>query len=310
MVGGEGRAHLGVGEDAGAQFFSQRDPLGPGLFLARHAASHDQRTLRPQQDLHRRAGLRRIHILRHLGHVADGVDGRGKLGNALLLNLHVQHHIGRRLGGGVGQPCGAQDGFAGGAHGGRLIVPFHIMADHGGLIARGVDPLDPGAALHGVHDAGGAEDNHGHAVAPGVEDRHGGVHQANIGMDGGGHGLAGDLGVALRDGDGVLLVQAQQHLGVFVAQIIHDAVMQAPVARARIQGDRGDVEGLQGLRDAVAAEDRARLGGAIGLLEPRREGTEPARRVRSSCFGAAHEILPRYHLPGFARAAEPACGDS
>ena len=310
MVGRESRAHLGVGDDAGAQLFGQRDALRPGFLLAGDAARHDEGTLRAQQDLHRRAGLRRIDVLGDLGHVARGIDGGQWFGDALLLNLHIQHHIGRRLGGGVGEPGGAQDGFARGAHRRGLIVPLHVMADHGGLIAGGVDPFDPGAALDGVDDAGRAQDDHGHAVAPGVEDRHGGVHQAHIGMDGGGHGLAGDLGVALRDGDGVLLMQAQQHLGVLVAQIVHDAVMQAPIARARIERDIGDVEGLQGFRNDVAAEDRARLGGSIGLLEPRRERAEADGCVRTRCFGAAHQILPECRLPGPAITHPPACGDS
>ena len=58
-----------------------------------------------------------------------------------------------------------------------------------------------------------------------------GVHQPDVGMHGGDHGLAGDLGVALGDGDGGFLMQAEQHLRLRIAEIIDDRVVQAAIAR-------------------------------------------------------------------------------
>ena len=92
------------------------------------------------------------------------------------------------------------------------------------------------------------------------------------------HRPAGDLGIALRDRDRAFLVQAQQHLRLLVAEIIDEAVVQAAIARARIERDIGDVELAQRLGDDVAAEagrvgagrdrtlDRA---GAVGFVQAR-----------------------------------------
>ena len=51
-----------------------------------------------------------------------------------------------------------------------------------------------------------------------------------------------------------LLVQAEQQLRPFVAEIVDQAVVQSAVARAGIDGDIGDVERAQRIGDDVAAE--------------------------------------------------------
>ena len=48
------------------------------------------------------------------------------------------------------------------------------------------------------------------------------MHQADVGVHRRGHRLAGDLGIAVRDGDGGFLVQAQQHLRLRIAEIVDD----------------------------------------------------------------------------------------
>ena len=80
------------------------------------------------------------------------------------------------------------------------------------------------------------------------------MHQADIGMHRRGHRLAGDLGIAVRDGDRAFLVQAEQHLRPLVAEIVHQAVVQAAIAGAGIERDIGDVERAQRVGDDVAAE--------------------------------------------------------
>ena len=155
---------------------------------------------------------------------------------------------------GVGDPGRAQHGLARGGGRGGLVVPFGVAAHQRALIARGVDPVDPGPPLRRVDRTGGAEHDHRHAVAPGVEDRHGGVHQPDIGMHRRRHRAAGDLGIAMRDRDRAFLVQAEQHLRPLVAEIIDQRVMQAAIARARIERDIGNVEGAQRFGDHVAAE--------------------------------------------------------
>ena len=168
---------------------------------------------------------------------------------------------------GVGDPGAAQDRFARGARRGRLIVPFGVATNERALIARGVDPIDPGPPLHRIDRAGGAEHHDRHAVAPGVEHRHGGVLQPDIGMHGGGDRLAGDLGPAVRDGDGGFLMHAEEHLRHGVAEIVDDAVMQPAIARARRDRDVGNFQRAQRVGDHVAAEARRVGAGGVRTLD-------------------------------------------
>ena len=161
------------------------------------------------------------------------------------------------------------------------------MANHRGLITRRMDPLDPWPALLRVDGTRRADNDHGRAVAPCVEDRHGSVHEAHVGMDGGGHRLAGDRGVALRDGDRVLLVQAQKHSRVLVAEIIDDAVVQAAIAGAGIERDIGNVKGAKGFRHHIAAENSAFARRSARRFHARRQ----RRRLPCVALGG-HEFLP------------------
>ena len=156
-----------------------------------------------------------------LRHVALGVDRGDRLGQFGFLHLGVEIDVSGSARRGVGDPAGAQDRFARGDRRGRLIVPFGIAAHQRALVARGVDPVDPRPPLGRVDRSGGAEHDHRHAVAPGIEERHGGVHQADIGMHRRRHRLAGDFGIAMRDGDRAFLVQAEQHLRPLIAEVIH-----------------------------------------------------------------------------------------
>ena len=93
-------------------------------------------------------------------------------------------------------------------------------------------------------------------------------------MHGGGHRLAGDLGIAMRDGDGGFLVQAEQHLRLRIAEIIDDAVVQPAIARARRERDIGDVERAQRVGDHVAAEaGRIGAGRGAGVRAPATAGS-------------------------------------
>jgi hypothetical protein len=130
------------------------------------------------------------------------------------------------------------------------------VADERTLIGGGVDPVDPRPAPDRVDRTGRTEDEDRHAVAPGIEDRHAGVQEADIGMDGGRHRTPGDLCVAVRDRDRALLVQAQQQLRPFIAERIDDRVMQPAIAGAGVDRDVRDVECTKRLGDDVATERR------------------------------------------------------
>ena len=58
----------------------------------------------------------------------------------------------------------------------------------------------------------------------------------------------------MRDRDRAFLVQAEQHLRPFVAEIIDEAVVQPAIAGPRIEGDIGDVGRAQRIGHDVAAE--------------------------------------------------------
>jgi hypothetical protein len=128
-----------------------------------------------------------------------------------------------------------------------------------------MNPVDPWSPLDCVDWTGRAEDHHRHAIAPGVKDRHGRMHQPHIRMHGSRHGLTGDLGIAVGDRHRAFLMQAKQHLRAFIAEIVDEAVVQAAIARARIEGDVGDICCAQCVGDHVAAE--------TGGIDPRRNRT-------------------------------------
>ncbi len=182
MIGRKARADLQVGDDPRADRFGKRHARVPCVFAARRAADQhdgDLRGLQQRRGLRDRVGIRRARDRRH---EARGIDRRQRLGELRLLHLGIEIHVDRPLRRGVREPRGAHQRLARGAGRGRLVVPFDVGADERALIARGVDPVDPRPALHGVDRPGRAEQEHRHAVAPRIEDRHGGVHQPDIGM--------------------------------------------------------------------------------------------------------------------------------
>ena len=264
MVGRKAAADLEVADDLGVEGFRERDALVPAVHAARHPPHQDDRMLR---GLEHRGGLLDELGRRHgvgLRHEARGVDRRERFGELGLLHLGVEVDVDRSHGRGIGDPGGADDRLAGGRGGGRLVVPLGVVAHDRALVARGVDPVDPGPALGGVDRAGGAQHDDGEAVAPGVEHRHGGVEQADVGMHGRGHGLAGHLGIAVSDRDRALLVQAEQHLRRLIAQEVDDRIVQPAVARAGIERDVGNLQRAQRVGDHVAAEARRVGAGQVG----------------------------------------------
>ncbi len=70
----------------------------------------------------------------------------------------------------------------------------------------------------------------------------------------------------MRDRDRRLLMQAEQHLRLLVAEEVDDRIVQPAIARARIERDIGNIERAQRLSDDVAAE--CRRVGAVGNLKP------------------------------------------
>ena len=247
--------------------FGEFHPRVPCGFAARGAADQYHDIFGGPQQLRGFGDCGAIRHTRDRRHEARGVDRRNRLRKRGLLHFRIEVHIDRPLRCRVRDPCGAHQGLACRSGGGRLVVPLDVGAHQRALIARGVDPVDPGAALGGIDRPGRAEHQHRHAIAPRIEDRHGGVHQPDIGMHRRRHRLAGHLGVAVRDCDRALLVQAEQHLRRGIAEVIDEAVVQAAIARAGIERDVGNVERAQRVGDDVRAERRRVCAGWRGTLD-------------------------------------------
>jgi hypothetical protein len=136
--------------------------------------------------------------------------------------------------------------------GGGLGVPDREVADQLGLGGGRVRPVDR-APLRGVDRAAAAEQEQRHAVAEGVVDGHGGVHEADEVVDRRDADLPGALGVAVGQGDGDLLVQAEQQLRVDVAPVVDQGVVQAAERGARVQRHVLRAQGPQQVDHEVAA---------------------------------------------------------
>jgi hypothetical protein len=145
-----------------------------------------------------------------------------------------------------------------------------------------MDPVDPGTALFGRDRPGGAEHEHRHAVAPGVEQAHHAVQQTDIAVQYAGHRLASCLGVTVRDRDRVILVQAYDDARSLVAEMIDQAVVQSAIARAGVEADIGDAEPAQHLRGDVAAPGDFVVGFPFNSIQVHlspREQIQPAART-------------------------------
>ena len=253
MVGREHRALLEVGHHAGAEPLGEADARLPEFRLARAASEHDHRPLgTPEQ----RGGLvdRALSRPRRLRrHEARDLRPFRLLVEARFLEARVEADIDRRSRRGARRDIGAAHRLHQRLRRGRLVIPFDDRADIGPLVARGMNPIDPRAALVGVERAGRAEHDHRHAVAPGVEQAHHAVQEPDIAVQHAGHRLARRLGIAMRDRDRMILVQAQQDTRPFVAEVIDETVVEPAIARAGVEADIGNAQPAEHLCGDVAA---------------------------------------------------------
>ena len=286
MFGGKRRRVMGVGQDRNPQRLGEADPAFPVSGIAGEPPHQEYRELRrldaAERLPDRRGGRRR----RRRRPVAADIGDGDLLGKRRFLQFGVETDIDRTLGPGGGDLVSPEDGFHRRLGRARLVVPFGVMADHRRLVLGGMNPVDPGPALVGVHRPGGAEDDHRAAPAPGVEDRHGAVHEADIGMQRHGHGRLGDPGIAVGDGDRVFFVQADQHLGIGVAEVIDDGIVKAAIAGAGHQGDIFEVEAPDHFRHHVGTPAHARIAEIGGRIYRRWGGAgapSSALRGRPSC---------------------------
>ncbi len=175
----------------------------------------------------------------------------------LLLHVEVERHEHRRLHRRVHQLEGAVEGLDGGPLADGLVAPLHVVLDDGLDVLRGVDPVDPRAALAGVDGAGAAEYEQRYAVAPGVEDGHRGVQQTDVGVHEHTHVPAARLVVAVRHGHGDLLVAGHDDLGGDLGVVrVDEGVVHATEGRAGVEGDLVDALLVQELHHQVGEVGR------------------------------------------------------
>ena len=225
MVGRKHRALLEIAHHAGAKPLRKADARLPEFGFARAAPEHDHRPLGACEQC-RGLSDRAFPGSRWLGrHEARHLRPFRRLVEPGFLQSGIEANVDRSGGRRAGREIGAAHGFHQRLRRGGLVIPFDDRPDKGPLIARGVNPVDPRAALFGIERAGRTEHDHGHPVAPGVEQAHHAVQEPDIAVQYASHGLAGRLGVAMCDRDRMIFVQAQQNARLFIAEMVDEAVV-------------------------------------------------------------------------------------
>ena len=225
--------------DRGLQRLGELDEKLHAVLVARAAVGDDHRALRGHEPLGR-LGERRAIALRRPG-ARELRDFQALLVDRLFLQVDVavdEHRLHRRR---RRDLVGAHRRLGEVLQRHRIVVPLHEIAHQQRGILHRVVPLGAGAALHRVQPVA-REDHHRRAVDPGVVDRHRRVLHADAAVDERPHGLARGLRIAVRHGDRGLLVHAGEQLRLGVAAIVHQRLVQAAEARARVDADIFDSE--------------------------------------------------------------------
>ncbi len=152
------------------------------------------------------------------------------------LHIAVEANIDRTLGLGHSDAVSFQERFRDAIHRGRLVVELDILAHRQTLDIRRVHPIG-GPALRGILRPAAAKIEDRRAVAPGVEDRHAGVLQADDVVQARRHNLAGGPRVTVGDRHGDLFMRAHDHLRPLARLEVDHRVMKAAVTRAGIERD-------------------------------------------------------------------------
>ena len=267
VAGREGGRGLEVGDHPRAQHLRKAHAAVPAFAAARDPADQHHRSLRADQRLRRRfhrvgRGVRRLRRLE-----AGGIGDRHLAVEPGLLEPGVETDIDRAARRRLRHHPAAEHGLDDRLGGARLVVPFDEVPQHHALVLGGMDPVDPGSPQRRIDRPGRPHHIDRRAVAPGVEHRHQPVHQPDIGMDDRPHRLVRHLGVAMGDRDRVILMQAEQHLGVFVAEIVDDRIVEPAIAGAGVQRDVFDPEPAQHLGRDVAGPFHLAVSAQRGAVE-------------------------------------------
>ena len=152
----------------------------------------------------------------------------------------------------------------------RVVVPLGHVADDRARVLGAVHPVDLAVALGGVLRVAEHQVDR-HPVAPRVVDRHRRVLRAHRGVQAHQHRLALDLRVAVGHRDRDFLVRAGDALGVLVAGVVDDRLVDADEARG---AHREHVFHVQRLED---------VDHVVGRVPPRRLADLHRRRGWGGC---------------------------
>ncbi len=240
MGTGKSVASIGVHHRC-AQGFGQVEHRRQRFGIARQLAGDDYRPLRLGEKT--RGGFQRLRIsawprrrpkqlrMRHHHRLVD-------LG---FLDVAVETDIDRPFRFGHGEAVGFQKRLGDAVHRARLIVELDVIAHRQTLHQRRVHPVG-GAPLRGILRPAAAEIQDRRAVAPGVEDRHAGMLQADDVVQTGRHDFAGGPRITIGDRHGDLFMGAHDHLWALFRLEIDHGIMEAAIARPRIERDVLDAQ--------------------------------------------------------------------
>ena len=109
------------------------------------------------------------------------------------------------------------------------------------------------AAIGGILRPAAAEIENRRAVAPGVEDRHARVLQADDIVQARRHDLAGCARVTVGDRHGDLFMRAHDHLGPFAGLEVDQRIVETAITRAGIERNIFDAQLAQDLDHQIGA---------------------------------------------------------
>ena len=134
----------------------------------------------------------------------------------------------------------------------RRVVPLGEVAHQRVDVLRRMKGRHARRAIGGVHVVA-ADDDHRHAVAPGIVNAHRRMLQADGAVHQRHQRFAGNLEVAVCHADGGLFMHAGEEFGAFVLAVIDQRLVQGAEARSRIAGQIFDVERLDDVDHEVGA---------------------------------------------------------
>ncbi len=237
-------------EHRGADRIGERHQIVEAAFAARHVLGHQHRIFGREQPVGNLAERLRIGRHRHRHFVVRRLRQRHLARQRLLLQPGVVAHVDWALRFGHHRRIGARKRIRHALDTGRLVVPFHVVPELFAVDVGGVNPVDERPPPAFVHRTGGADHKDRAAVDISVVDAHGGVQHADHVVHDRHHRLSGRLGVAVRDLHRDLLVLAEQDRRL-IAAVIDQRVVQAAIARPRIERDEGKVVVLDEVDDDV-----------------------------------------------------------